>query len=117
MVPCSNCQRHVRSTDSTCPFCGASRGSTFTRAFNAFGGAVTAVVLAACYGPPPDTKIDDSSPDSAVTDFDADGSPANVDCDDNNAARYPGNTEDCSDKLDNDCDDLVDTGDSDCVGG
>lgn len=117
MVPCSSCQRHVRSSDSICPFCGASSsGRRFSRAFNVIGGAVTAVVLAACYGPPPG-KLDDSSPDTSAIDADADGSPSNVDCDDSNASMYPGNTEDCSDKLDNDCDDMIDTADSDCVGG
>lgn len=39
----------------------------------------------------------------------------NTDCDDNNAANYPGNTEIC-DFQDNDCDGLVDDADNDLVG-
>ncbi len=44
---------------------------------------------------------------NTVVDNDQDGSPAGVDCDDNDSSRYPGNTEVCDGK-DNDCDGAID---------
>lgn len=50
---------------------------------------------------------------ASVVDNDDDGfSPADGDCDDNNAARYPGNAEIC-DGIDNDCDGTVDITEAD----
>jgi hypothetical protein len=50
-------------------------------------------------------------------DGDGDGLPAyDGDCDDSNANAHPGNTENCGDGADNDCDGLVDGADGDCGG-
>ena len=43
--------------------------------------------------------------------------PTGNDCDDNNAAKFPGNPEICTDGVDNDCDNNIDSADSDCVVG
>ncbi|MCB9793119.1 MAG: FG-GAP repeat protein [Alphaproteobacteria bacterium] len=57
---------------------------------------------------------DDPGVDSAVEDGDGDGFPADQDCDDGDAAVYPGAVEDCGDGVDDDCDGLVDCEDGDC---
>jgi hypothetical protein len=52
-----------------------------------------------------------------ANDVDNDGDGVAVcanDCNDNNPNNYPGNTENCIDGQDNDCDSLVDTNDPDC---
>ena len=63
------------------------------------------VMLSGCYeqtmGFPPD---DD---DGTSVDFDEDGFPADVDCNDENAAVYPGATEVCN-AIDDDCDQTID---------
>lgn len=109
MTPCPTCARHLFSADATCPFC-ATRVSGARRVFNMVGGAVTAVVLAACYGSPP-KETGDTSP----TDFDADGYTADVDCNDADDAVHPDAVEVCDDTVDNDCDTLVDTADEACA--
>jgi hypothetical protein len=59
---------------------------------------------------------------SVCTDNDDDGysvdgySCGAVDCNDNNLAVSPGAVENCSDAIDNDCDDLIDCFDADCNG-
>jgi hypothetical protein len=110
MTPCPTCARHLFSADSTCPFC-AARVSQGRRVFNAVGGAVTALVLAACYGSPP--KMDTS--DTGPMDFDADGYTDDVDCDDTDAAVHPDAVEVCDDTIDNNCDTLTDTADEACA--
>jgi len=115
MIPCSGCNRHLRATDATCPFC-STRVSVAGRAFQAVGGAVTALVLAACYGSPPGSYLPkDTGPETGATDIDMDGYDADVDCDDADAAVNPGATEVCDDTLDNDCDTAIDAADTDCA--
>jgi hypothetical protein len=48
---------------------------------------------------------------SCAVDVDDDGSCADVDCDDRNSRRSPASPEYCPDRIDNDCDDLVDFAD------
>jgi len=50
------------------------------------------------------TVITDSGTTEEVIDADGDGSPAEEDCDDDDAAAFPGNTETAYDGVDNDCD-------------
>lgn len=50
-------------------------------------------------------------PPPPPTDADHDGVPADLDCDDADAGRFPGNLEACSDGIDQDCDDV----DTQCV--
>ena len=52
---------------------------------------------------------EDGTPDCVDGDADDDGWPAAADCDDTDAANFPGNTESC-DGQDNDCDTLLDAG-------
>jgi hypothetical protein len=49
-----------------------------------------------------------------IPDADGDGALSDTDCDDNNNAVFPGQVENCSDGVDNDCDTLVDAADTDC---
>ena len=51
---------------------------------------------------------------SICTDNDNDSYYSDVDCDDNNASIYPGAIEICNDLVDNDCDGLIDSNDSNC---
>jgi len=59
MIVCSGCERHVRGDSVACPFCGDAvakplispeAASAASRAVQMVGGALTTVVLAACYG-------------------------------------------------------------------
>ena len=61
-----------------------------------------------------DMGADDTEPDTGPEDVDADGdgSPSSADCDDGDAAVFPGADEVCDGK-DNDCDDLIDDDDDD----
>jgi hypothetical protein len=54
------------------------------------------------------------APGGGCTDNDGDGSCADVDCDDNDPFNFPGNTENCSDGQDNDCNGLIDSADPAC---
>ncbi len=59
-----------------------------------------------------DTEDTDPTTDTQPTqdpDQDQDGAPASIDCDDDNARAYPGNTEIC-DGIDNNCDNHIDEG-------
>jgi hypothetical protein len=56
LVLCPHCHRHVRQTDQTCPFCGGRRVNapgTLGTAALVVAGVGLAVLLCACYGPPP----------------------------------------------------------------
>ena len=116
MNACPSCDRHLLHDEAKCPFCGVPTKNIATRVRNAVASGVTMVVLAACYGPAPGPDKDDSGLDdtNALIDADGDGALSDTDCDDNNADVFPGQTEECSDTIDNDCDTLVDAADSDC---
>ncbi|MFN7146630.1 MAG: hypothetical protein ACK4YP_22845 [Myxococcota bacterium] len=111
MTPCPSCHRFLRAADATCPFCGQGRPQPFARALRTVGGAVTAMVLAACYGSP--YKPDDTGLDTAPVDMDGDGFPAPGDCDDDDPA-IPA-AEVCDDAVDNDCDGKIDAEDDACA--
>jgi hypothetical protein len=68
---------------------------------------ISIVGLAACETVPPLQGPSSPIPDTGIQDVDGDGFDDSVDCDDFNAAVYPGATEIC-DNQDNDCNDLVD---------
>lgn len=111
MTRCPQCGRHHKETESSCPFCGRSRGrlGRLTRSATV---AFSAVVLMACYGPPPGGW--DSGEDGF--DGDDDGSPVAEDCNDDDPRIYPEAVEICDDGLDNDCDTLTDGADTeDCA--
>jgi len=58
MIPCPDCNRHIAVGASACPFCDHApstgllpeAGSAAHTALQVVGGAVTTLVLAACYG-------------------------------------------------------------------
>lgn len=81
MIPCSVCERPLLQA-GPCPFC--NRGSAIPRVLLA---GMSALVLAACYGPPPGG----SECDTAADDLEI-----------------------CDDGVDNDCDELIDMDDDDC---
>ncbi|MCC6522871.1 MAG: hypothetical protein IT373_09440 [Polyangiaceae bacterium] len=63
LAPCPSCQRHVRSHDASCPFCGTARRSA--RTLPALAAVIGAqLALAACerrplapvYGPAPEPE-------------------------------------------------------------
>lgn len=111
MQTCPSCNRHLIHTEATCPFCGAATESALARSLRRMGTAVmvtvTPLVLAACYGPPMSKDSETAAPD-----LDGDGVTATTDCDDNNAAVFPGATEICDDTIDNNCDNLIDAADT-----
>ncbi len=63
----------------------------------------------------PDAVVSLTIPDVCDIDRDGDGAFADVDCDDGDPGRFPGNGEDCFDGKDNDCNGLVDDDDPFCV--
>jgi hypothetical protein len=70
------------------------------------------LVLVGCDGDKGGTDtsaVEDTGEDTTPVDADGDGASAELDCDDDNAAMYPGATEIC-DELDNDCDGETDEG-------
>jgi hypothetical protein len=113
MIQCEGCRRYLID-DAGCPFCKRPVRSSGVRLGALVMGMMTPVVLAACYGSP---YVLDTKTDSGITDVDGDGFDSIDDCDDGDADIYPGAAEDCSDGIDNDCDELIDADDPDCTGG
>jgi hypothetical protein len=69
LVLCPHCHRHVRETDQACPFCGRRRisaPSTLGTAALVVAGVGLAVLLCACYGPPPRALEVVKSPEDLV---------------------------------------------------
>jgi hypothetical protein len=106
LVPCDRCGRHVHDDTEQCPFC-ERRSPVVRKALYLVGGAVTTVVLAACYG----TGWDDTG---WGPDRDGDGYPEAFDCNDDDASINPDALEVCDDEVDNDCDEQIDLDDPDC---
>ncbi|MCK6518171.1 hypothetical protein L6R46_24320 [Myxococcota bacterium] len=121
MTLCPRCDRHLLHNETECPFCGGSTQSLASQARLVMASGAMMIVLAACYGVPPDFKVLDAPRDTdgredtdPLTDADGDGVARVIDCDDNNPDVYPRQIEDCADGLDNDCDTFTDADDPDC---
>ena len=67
-------------------------------------GPAGAVLLAACYGPPPGRYNHLDRPVPGADDHDGDSSPAGQDCDDNDRNIYPGAPDVFGDGVDTNCD-------------
>ncbi|MCB9777622.1 MAG: hypothetical protein H6742_03575 [Alphaproteobacteria bacterium] len=117
MIRCKGCLRHIHEDDRSCPFCGATHRRGLGKLVTTAGAGVTAVILAACYGPPAGGWDDGGLDDTGVVDLDDDGFGADIDCNDEDPEIHPGADEICDDDIDNDCDDDVDLDDSDCQDG
>lgn len=61
-----------------------------------------------------DNNCDGRKDEGCFDDNDADGITSQYDCNDNDAAIYPGHLEICTDEKDNDCNDLIDMADPGC---
>ena len=116
MHNCTSCNRLLVEEVSECPFCSADQEKRFKipRSVKMLGASATAFVMAACYGIGPMDYKETGEDTGVALDLDDDGFPADVDCDDSNAAINPEATEDCTDGVDNDCDGTLDGDDEDC---
>jgi hypothetical protein len=112
MKTCPHCDRHVRLHEADCPHCQRDLRGPVRKVLNVLGAGATAVVLAACYGPPPGGwDSDDSGVDADLDGFMV----SDGDCDDADATVNPDAAEVCDDGVDNDCDELIDADDTeDC---
>ncbi|MBT3224657.1 MAG: hypothetical protein HN348_36790, partial [Proteobacteria bacterium] len=82
MIPCTSCNRHIKSSETTCPFCGTHhvpppRSKALASLNSAVAIVLTPFILAACYGAMPEV------------DNDGDGWNQGPDCDDRVAAINP----------------------------
>jgi hypothetical protein len=62
VTTCPDCHRHLRETETACPFCARSLPVT---ALKVVAIVLTPIVLAACYGPP-QGGLSPSSPGSGA---------------------------------------------------
>ncbi len=118
MIQCTDCNRHFRAEETSCPFCGSPVRGPVGRAIKVLASSASMMILAACYGPSIDKyETGCLDTDGTVCDEDLDGyAELDGDCDDLNAAINPGVAEVCDDTIDNDCDTLIDLDDAeDCV--
>lgn len=99
MLTCSTCNGLTPSPSSWCVHC-ATPFPRRARWLATLVGATGTVLLAACYGPSGRYVV--QGPSGA--DHDGDGSPAGVDCDDNDPTRYPGAPDPDGDGIDQNCD-------------
>jgi hypothetical protein len=101
MLTCDSCGGLTPRPDAlVCIHCEAKLGKR--RNWLAFlVGTAGTVLLAACYGPS-GRYYGQTTP--TPVDHDGDGSPANMDCDDNDPIRYPGAADPEGDGIDQNCD-------------
>ena len=101
MLTCDACGGlHPRPDATRCLHCDARIGRRRSLLALLVGSAGT-VLLAACYGPS-GRYYGQTTPTPA--DQDGDGSPANLDCDDQDPARFPGAADPDGDGIDQNCD-------------
>lgn len=65
LFPCAQCGRHIRRSESACPFCKSARPWRTAVLAAAFFGA--AAMPACAYGPPPDDFTDQADVAAAET--------------------------------------------------
>jgi hypothetical protein len=107
LATCPTCAGFIPPAAALCPHCGAAcaaappAASLGSKLLAAASTGVMAITLMACYGGGPDPECVDKDGDGAFTCF-AGGE--NDDCDDNNAAIYPGAPDPADDGIDQNCD-------------
>ncbi len=120
MHPCDTCARHLLPGTNICPFCAG-------RVLSRLGAAATVpIILTACYGQPPCTDLVDADGDGFNTCNGGGGFVDDQDCNDADAAIFPGAEETCDNDVDENCDGIVastelteicsNTSDDDCDG-
>lgn len=112
MIPCSDCKRHIRETDASCPFCGRAQAVTSLPWVARVGAAliVTATLgMSACTNEPPSgdeaetSTIADTETDSETTNTTQEEESTN-EVDDGGASFYAGPEDDTTTGAPPDCD-------------